>query len=136
MTRIRNYLSIATLVVALALSNAIDVKLSSSKRGVTSCSTRGGSSAAIAASSSFAATASTHIRVALAGGIAGAVGTAALYPMDTAKTLRQANPNTYKSVREALVHLVYRQKEKCLCKYHAIEYILHHYFAVGHLPCF
>jgi len=45
-------------------------------------------------------------RVALAGGLAGATGTAVLYPIDTAKTLRQANPNRYSSVLAALGDLV------------------------------
>ena len=45
------------------------------------------------------------VRVGLAGGLAGAAGTAVLFPMDTAKTLRQANPSTYKSVMSALLGL-------------------------------
>lgn len=48
---------------------------------------------------------SHSVRVGLAGGIAGAVGTAALYPFDSAKTLRQSDPARYKSVRHALVEL-------------------------------
>jgi Mitochondrial carrier protein len=48
---------------------------------------------------------SYSVRVGLAGGIAGAVGTAALYPFDSAKTLRQSDPARYKSVRHALVEL-------------------------------
>lgn len=46
-----------------------------------------------------------YFRLALAGGIAGATGTMLLYPMDSAKTLRQSDPSTYKSVRGALRHL-------------------------------
>jgi hypothetical protein len=41
----------------------------------------------------------------LAGGLAGAVSTASLHPLDTAKTLRQADPHTYKGSRAALSHL-------------------------------
>lgn len=47
-----------------------------------------------------------HSRVGLAGGIAGAVGTTVLYPMDAAKTLRQANPSQYASVSAALWALI------------------------------
>jgi len=43
-----------------------------------------------------------HIRVGLAGGIAGAVGSVSLHPVDSAKTLRQANPEKYASVLIAL----------------------------------
>ena len=43
-----------------------------------------------------------YIKVALAGGIAGAVGSTALYPMDAAKTLRQSSPSEYASVFDAL----------------------------------
>lgn len=46
------------------------------------------------------------IRVGIAGGIAGASGTLALYPMDSAKTLRQSQPSLYKNVRQALASLV------------------------------
>ena len=42
------------------------------------------------------------IKVGLAGGIAGAVGSAVLYPMDAAKTLRQSSPSLYSSVFHAL----------------------------------
>ena len=45
-------------------------------------------------------------KVALAGGIAGATGTAALYPIDAAKTLRQSAPALYGSVRHALGRLL------------------------------
>ena len=45
------------------------------------------------------------LRVGLAGGIAGAIGTTALYPFDSAKTLRQSDPAKYKSVRDALWEL-------------------------------
>ncbi|KAL7579913.1 hypothetical protein ACA910_004917 [Epithemia clementina (nom. ined.)] len=47
------------------------------------------------------------LRVGLAGGLAGAAGTAALFPMDTAKTLRQTKPSTYKNVMSALGGLCY-----------------------------
>lgn len=43
-----------------------------------------------------------YARVGLAGGLAGASGTAVLYPMDCAKTLRQSQPAKYPSVRQAL----------------------------------
>ena len=46
------------------------------------------------------------LRVGLAGGIAGATGTLALFPVDAAKTLRQASPSLYKNVRQAFVSLV------------------------------
>lgn len=44
-----------------------------------------------------------HVRVGLSGGLAGAVGTTLLYPIDAAKTLRQANPEQFKSVLAALL---------------------------------
>jgi hypothetical protein len=46
-----------------------------------------------------------YMRVGLAGGLAGATGTAVLYPMDCAKTLRQSKPETFQSVRQALQYL-------------------------------
>jgi len=49
---------------------------------------------------------SYYLRVALAGGVAGATGSAVLYPIDSAKTLRQSNPNAYKSVRHALLQML------------------------------
>jgi solute carrier family 25 S-adenosylmethionine transporter 26 len=49
---------------------------------------------------------SYHARVGLAGGIAGAVGTTVLHPIDYAKTLRQSNPERYISVRAALRSIV------------------------------
>jgi solute carrier family 25 S-adenosylmethionine transporter 26 len=49
---------------------------------------------------------SYYARVALAGGLAGATGTCVLYPMDSAKTLRQSNPAKFASVRQALWHLI------------------------------
>lgn len=49
---------------------------------------------------------SYYVRVGLAGGIAGAVGTSILYPMDSAKTLRQSNPEQFTSVISALQHLL------------------------------
>jgi Mitochondrial carrier protein len=45
------------------------------------------------------------LKIALAGGIAGAVGSSALYPMDAAKTLRQSKPSEYSSVFHALGNL-------------------------------
>ncbi|VEU38651.1 unnamed protein product [Pseudo-nitzschia multistriata] len=45
---------------------------------------------------------SYYLRIALAGGLAGATGSAVLYPIDSAKTLRQSNPTAYSSVRDAL----------------------------------
>lgn len=47
------------------------------------------------------------IRVGLAGGIAGAAGTLALFPVDSAKTLRQSSPGQYKNVRHALSKLIF-----------------------------
>jgi len=49
---------------------------------------------------------SYYARVALAGGLAGATGTSALYPIDSAKTLRQSNPSMYSSVRHAFLSLI------------------------------
>ena len=49
------------------------------------------------------------IRVGLAGGLAGAAATATLFPMDTAKTLRQSNPGVYKNVISALDGLSLRR---------------------------
>lgn len=46
------------------------------------------------------------VKSAVAGGVAGAVGTAALYPLDAAKTVRQAAPEQFASVRTALQHLL------------------------------
>lgn len=45
---------------------------------------------------------SYYLRIALAGGLAGATGSAVLYPIDSAKTLRQSNPKAYRSVKDAL----------------------------------
>jgi len=50
------------------------------------------------------------IKVGLAGGLAGAVGTTLLYPVDVAKTLRQSQPSKYKSVFAALASLVVHTK--------------------------
>jgi solute carrier family 25 (mitochondrial S-adenosylmethionine transporter), member 26 len=44
------------------------------------------------------------VKTAVAGGVAGAVGTLVLYPLDAAKTLRQASPHQFSSVRAALMH--------------------------------
>lgn len=49
-----------------------------------------------------AATLLYFVKVGLSGGIAGAVGSAVLYPMDAAKTLRQSSPSSYSSVFDAL----------------------------------
>jgi len=46
------------------------------------------------------------VRVGLAGGLAGAFGTALLHPIDAAKTMRQANPTHFTSVRAALKSLL------------------------------
>jgi len=48
------------------------------------------------------------LRVGLSGGLAGAAGTASLFPLDTAKTLRQADPVKYKNVVSALSAALYR----------------------------
>ncbi|GMH61651.1 hypothetical protein TrRE_jg3993 [Triparma retinervis] len=50
-------------------------------------------------------TASKDLRVALAGGLAGATGTIVLHPVDTAKTMRQQNPTKIPSVSAALVRM-------------------------------
>jgi solute carrier family 25 S-adenosylmethionine transporter 26 len=47
-----------------------------------------------------------YLRVSLAGGLAGATGSLVLYPIDSAKTLRQADPSRYGSVRAALLTMV------------------------------
>jgi hypothetical protein len=47
------------------------------------------------------------LRVGLAGGIAGATGTALLFPVDSAKTMRQASPTVYHSVRHAFRRLMF-----------------------------
>mmetsp|Transcript_2845 Transcript_2845/g.7816 ORF Transcript_2845/g.7816 Transcript_2845/m.7816 type:complete len:421 (-) Transcript_2845:417-1679(-) len=49
---------------------------------------------------------SYYLRVALAGGVAGATGSAVLYPLDSAKTLRQSDPSAYSSVRDALLQML------------------------------
>jgi Mitochondrial carrier protein len=46
------------------------------------------------------------VKTGIAGGIAGAVGTVVLYPLDAAKTVRQASPEVFRSVRVALVALI------------------------------
>ncbi|CAN0432074.1 unnamed protein product, partial [Pylaiella littoralis] len=45
------------------------------------------------------------LKMAVAGALAGAIATAALFPIDTAKTLRQANPKAFKGTRDALGHI-------------------------------
>jgi len=52
---------------------------------------------------------SYYLRVALAGGVAGATGSAVLYPIDSAKTLRQSDPSAYSSVRDALFQMLRSQ---------------------------
>lgn len=49
---------------------------------------------------------SYYLRVALAGGVAGATGSAVLYPIDSAKTLRQSDPSAYSSVKDALLQML------------------------------
>jgi len=49
---------------------------------------------------------SYYLKVALAGGVAGATGSALLYPLDSAKTLRQSDPGTYSSVKDALLTML------------------------------
>jgi len=49
---------------------------------------------------------SYYLRIALAGGLAGATGSAVLYPIDSAKTLRQSDPTAYHSVKDALVAML------------------------------
>jgi len=49
---------------------------------------------------------SYYLRVALAGGVAGATGSAVLYPIDSAKTLRQSDPSAYSSVKDALFQML------------------------------
>jgi Mitochondrial carrier protein len=46
------------------------------------------------------------LKVAISGGLAGAAGTAVLYPLDAAKTLRQSRPSEFPTVRAALWHLL------------------------------
>lgn len=52
-------------------------------------------------------TLSYYVRVGLAGGLAGATGTVALYPVDCAKTVRQSDPSHYSSVWKAFRDLIY-----------------------------
>jgi len=54
---------------------------------------------------------SYYIRIGLAGGFAGATGTALLYPVDSAKTLRQSNPSRFASVRDAFETLIYSKNQ-------------------------
>jgi len=49
---------------------------------------------------------SYYLRVALAGGVAGMTGSAVLYPIDSAKTLRQSDPRAYSSVKDALLKML------------------------------
>jgi solute carrier family 25 S-adenosylmethionine transporter 26 len=50
-------------------------------------------------------------KMGLSGGLGGAVGTLLLFPMDTAKTLRQASPSQYTSVSHALQSLFYSNQQ-------------------------
>ena len=91
-----------------SVSNGSSLK-SSSARSI--LGTRAGSSAAASfvgpASGGLALESlSYYLRVALAGGVAGATGSAVLYPIDSAKTLRQSNPNAYSSVKDALLEML------------------------------
>lgn len=52
-----------------------------------------------------------YVRVGLAGGFGGAMGTAVLYPADSAKTLRQCNPDRYRSVRHAFRCLIFTTRQ-------------------------
>jgi len=61
---------------------------------------------AIAASKHMLTTGVTNLRVVLVGGIAEAIGTLVLYPLDTAKTLRQSNPEKYRDVRMASQEII------------------------------
>jgi len=54
---------------------------------------------------------SRDARVALAGGIAGGVGTVILYPIDTAKTLRQTDPVKYPKIKDALLDLFFKSAQ-------------------------
>jgi len=49
---------------------------------------------------------SYYLRVALAGGVAGATASSVLYPIDSAKTLRQSDPSAYSSVLDALFQML------------------------------
>lgn len=49
------------------------------------------------------------LKTAVAGGVAGAVSTILLYPLDAAKTIRQASPGVFASVSAALKHRVATQ---------------------------
>ena len=66
---------------------------------------RGGASSALLASAKTSVTLDC-IKTGVAGGIAGAVGTFTLYPLDAAKTVRQASPQQHASVRAALRYLI------------------------------
>jgi len=60
----------------------------------------------LGAASSQPSTVSVDARAALAGGLAGGMTNGILHPIDTAKTLRQRNPQTYKSTWKAMVSTV------------------------------
>jgi solute carrier family 25 (mitochondrial S-adenosylmethionine transporter), member 26 len=92
--RHRNWSSVA------AAATAADARPSSSRRRQEK-QYRGPGSTTVARVSAI-----DCVKTAIAGGIAGAVGTATLYPLDAAKTVRQASPHTYRSVRAALKHLI------------------------------
>lgn len=63
--------------------------------------------ATTATNKSFSSVVQNDARIALAGGIAGATGTAMLYPIDAAKTLRQTDPRKYTSIVAALRDLFF-----------------------------
>jgi len=80
---------------------------SSLSRGI--LDTRAGSSASFVGPASGGLafeSLSYYLRVALAGGVAGATGSAVLYPIDSAKTLRQSDPSAYSSVKDALFKML------------------------------
>ena len=99
-------------LIIVLLSNINCTKAnSSSSSSLQSCSSRGGAIAAGAtvttsSGKQILSRSFTTLRVAVAGGIAGATGTLVLYPLDTAKTLRQSNPEKYRDVRMALQEMV------------------------------
>jgi len=99
------------LIIVLLININCTQANSSSSSSLQSCSSRGGAIAAGAtvttsSGKQILSRSFTTLRVAVAGGIAGATGTLVLYPLDTAKTLRQSNPEKYRDVRMALQEMV------------------------------